>query len=81
MKKVVIYSTGNCTYCNMAKEFFTANNVAYENINVAEDPVKRQEMIDKSGQMGVPVIFIDDQMVIGFNRKALTSLLELAPAQ
>ncbi len=73
--KVTIYSTPNCTYCNMAKEFFTANNVSFESIDVAIDPVRRQEMIEKSGQMGVPVIFVDDQMVIGYNKQILANLL------
>ncbi|HEY9586378.1 MAG TPA: glutaredoxin domain-containing protein [Candidatus Paceibacterota bacterium] len=75
VKKVVIYSTPNCTYCNMTKEFFAANNIPYETIDVAADPVRRQEMIDKSGQMGVPVIFIDDQMIIGYNKRVLSNLL------
>ncbi|MFZ3020286.1 MAG: glutaredoxin domain-containing protein [Minisyncoccia bacterium] len=74
-KKVVIYSTPNCTYCNMAKDFFAANNVAYETIDVASDPVRRQEMIEKSGQMGVPVILIDDEMIVGFNKRMLATLL------
>lgn len=59
----------------MAKEFFTANNVSFESIDVAIDPVRRQEMIEKSGQMGVPVIFVDDQMVIGYNKQILANLL------
>ncbi len=74
-KKVVIYSTPNCTYCNMAKEFFTANNVSFETIDVAADPVRRQEMIEKSGQMGVPVILIDDQMIVGYNKRVISNLL------
>lgn len=77
-KNVVIYSTPNCTYCNMAKEFFTANNIPFQTIDVASDPVRRQEMIEKSGQMGVPVILVDDQMVIGFNKRLLSNLLGIA---
>ncbi len=80
MKKVVIYSTPNCTYCNMAKEFFAANNVSFESVDVAADPARRQEMIDKSGQMGVPVILIDDQMIVGFNKRMLSNLLGIAAA-
>ena len=76
-KKVVIYSTPNCTYCNMAKEFLTASNVSFEAIDVAADPVRRQEMIEKSGQMGVPVILVDDQMIVGYNKKILIGLLGL----
>lgn len=80
MKKVVIYSTPTCVYCNAAKEFFTQNNVAFENFNVAEDLTKRQEMIEKSGQMGVPVIFVDDEMVVGFDKARLSELLGVAQA-
>ena len=75
MKAVSIYSTPTCTYCNMAKELFKTNNIPFESIDVATDPVRRQEMIEKSGQMGVPVIFVDDQMIIGFNKGVLTNLL------
>lgn len=59
----------------MAKEFFTANNVPFTDLNVAEDEAKRAEMIDKSGQMGVPVIFIGEDMVIGFNEGKIKQLL------
>ena len=76
-KKVVIYSTPSCVYCNAAKKFFTENNVQFENYNVAEDLAKRQEMIERSGQMGVPVIFVDDEMVFGFDKSRLTDLLGL----
>jgi glutaredoxin-like YruB-family protein len=76
-KQVVIYSTPTCHYCNMAKEFFTANNVEYTEYNVAEDADKRAEMVDKSGQMGVPVIFIEDSMTIGFNEGKLKEELGL----
>ncbi len=59
----------------MAKEYFTQHNVAYEEIDVAADPVKRKEMIDKSGQMGVPVIEINGQIMVGFDEETLASLL------
>ncbi len=75
MKKVTIYSTPNCTYCNMAKDFFNANNISFESVDVAIDPVRRQEMVELSGQMGVPVILVDDQIVVGFNKPLLSSLL------
>lgn len=57
----------------MAKEFFTQNNVSYTEHNVASDMEKRQEMIDKSGQMGVPVIFVGDEMIIGFDKEKLAA--------
>lgn len=75
MKKVIIYSTPTCTYCNMAKDFFKDNNIEFENFDVSTDPIKRQEMIEKSQQMGVPVIFIEDQMIIGFDKDRISQLL------
>ena len=59
----------------MAKEFFKDNNVEYTDYNVAEDAEKRQEMVEKSGQMGVPVISIDDQIVVGFDENKLKEAL------
>ncbi|MEK7178766.1 MAG: glutaredoxin domain-containing protein, partial [Patescibacteria group bacterium] len=56
-------------------EFFDENNVSYEEFNVAEDAQKRDEMIQRSGQMGVPVIFVDGTMVIGFDQAKLSELL------
>jgi glutaredoxin 3 len=75
MKHVTIYSTPTCTYCNAAKEFFKTNNVAFESFDVATDLAKRQEMIEKSGQMGVPVIFVDNELVVGFDKERLSELL------
>lgn len=72
---VIIYSTPVCTYCKMAKEFFKENNISYTEIDVASDADKRAEMIDKSGQMGVPVIEIGDNIVIGFDQEAVSGLL------
>jgi glutaredoxin len=64
----------------MSKEFFKANGVEYTEFNVAADQEKRQEMIDKSGQMGVPVIYVGDEMTIGFDKKRLSDLLGLQEA-
>ncbi|MGB4076400.1 MAG: glutaredoxin family protein [Minisyncoccia bacterium] len=74
-KPVAIYTTPTCHFCQMTKEFFKAHNVAYTEHDVAADPAKRTEMIDKSGQMGVPVITIGDDMVIGFDKTRLSELL------
>ncbi len=76
-KKVVIYSTPTCHFCHAAKDYFAANSVAYTDYNVAQDMERRKEVLEKSGQMGVPVIFIDDQMVIGFNKPKLAELLNI----
>ncbi len=75
MKQVSIYTTPTCSYCRAAKEFFKEHNIAFTEYNVATDAEKRQEMIQKSGQMGVPVIFIDSDMVIGFDQPRLSTLL------
>ena len=79
MAKVTIYSTPSCVYCRMAKDFFKENNVAYEEYNVASDLKARQEMFSKSHQMGVPVIDVDGQIIVGFDKKTLEDLL--APAK
>lgn len=75
MPKVIIYTTPSCVYCKMAKELFHAHNVAYEEKDVAIDEQAQGEMIDKSGQMGVPVIDIDGQIVIGYDKDMLKELL------
>jgi glutaredoxin-like YruB-family protein len=75
MKPVAIYTTETCSYCKLAKEFFQKNNVQYQEFNVGTDLEKRQEMIEKSGQMGVPVITIDGEVVVGFNKPRLQELL------
>lgn len=77
-KQVTIYSTPTCHFCHAAKDFFTANNVAFTDINVATDLDKRKEMIDKSGQMGVPVITVGDDVIVGFNQPVLKELLQIA---
>ena len=62
----------------MAKEFFSANNIPFTDYNVGTDTTRRKEMIDKSGQMGVPVIIIDNKdVVIGFDKNSLTQLLAI----
>jgi glutaredoxin 3 len=75
MKSVKIYSTPSCTYCTMAKDFFKAKGVAYEEYNVAADLEKRKEMIDRSGQMGVPVIDIDGKVMVGYDEATIAQAL------
>lgn len=75
MEKVTIYSTPSCHFCQAAKAFFGENNVEYEDFNVAEDQSKRQEMIDLTGQMGVPVIRVGDEVVVGFDEGKVKELL------
>lgn len=74
---VKIYTTTHCPYCNMAKDFFKKNNVEYEEINVESDQKAAEDMIEKSGQMGVPVIDVNGQIIVGFNRPALERALKL----
>ena len=62
----------------MAKEFFKANNVSYTEYNVASDLEKRKEMVAKSGQMGVPVIVIGDELTVGFNQPKIAQLLDIS---
>ncbi|MFA5841984.1 MAG: glutaredoxin family protein [Candidatus Paceibacterota bacterium] len=78
MKKVAIYTTPTCVYCNMAKKFFQENKVEYEEYNVATDLAKRQEMMEATGQMGVPVIKVGDDVVVGFNQPRIRELLGMA---
>lgn len=76
-KTVTIYSTPVCHFCHAAKDFFAAHNVTFTEHDVAADLAKRQEMIEMTGQMGVPVIRINDDVVIGFDEGKLTELLGL----
>ena len=73
--KVSIYTTPSCQYCKMAKALFQEHNIEYNEYNVAVDIEKRKEMIERSGQMGVPVIDIDGQIVVGFDHEQLSGLL------
>jgi len=74
-KKVVIYSTPTCPVCKRAKAYLSQKEISYTEYNVATDKEKAHEMIHKSGQMGVPVIIVDDQLVVGFNQTKLDELL------
>jgi len=77
MSKVTIYTTPTCAYCVMAKNFFEENDVEYEEKNLIEDEQARKDAVEKSGQMGVPVIEIGDNVVVGFNKEKVADLLEL----
>jgi glutaredoxin 3 len=74
-KNVTIYSTPTCHFCQMTKDFLKEKGIGYTEHNVAQDLAKRQEMIQKSGQMGVPVIVVGDEMIIGFDKERLASTL------
>lgn len=74
-KVVVVYSTPTCPWCKKAKDYLTQKGIAYTNYDVSTDRDKAKEMIDKSKQMGVPVITIDNQVIIGFNQPQIDKLL------
>ncbi len=74
-KKIKVYSTPTCPYCKMAKKFLDKNKIEYENIDVSVDQVAAKEMVDKSGQMGVPVILIDEKIIVGFNKEEIKKAL------
>ena len=75
--KVTIYSTDTCHFCHQAKDFFDANKIEYTDYNVGTDLAKRKEMVDKTKQMGVPVIEIDGNVMVGFSQGKVESLLGL----
>lgn len=75
--KVEIYSTPFCAYCKMAKDYFKKSGIAFIEYDVTKDAVRRQEMLDKTHQYGVPVIIIDDKIVLGFDRAKIDQLLGL----
>ncbi len=74
-KKITVYSTSMCPFCIRAKQFLKDNNIAFEDIDVAENHEKAQEMIKKSGQMGVPVLEIDGQIIVGFDKEKIKEVL------
>ncbi len=73
---VTIYTTPTCGYCNMAKSWFRQKNISFTEHNVAANMAKAQEMVKKSGQMGVPVIDVHGQVIIGFNQPAIERALK-----
>ncbi len=77
MKKVIVYSTPTCPFCIRAKKFLDDNNVEYENADVSLDQAKVEEMMRKSGQMGVPVLDIEGEIVVGFDQDRIQELLGL----
>lgn len=78
MKNVTIYTTPTCVYCKMAKAFFTEKHVAYTEKDVVADMKAREEMVQKSGQLGVPVIDVSGTIIVGFDREALVGALGIS---
>lgn len=75
MKNIKVYSTPTCPWCIRLKQFLSENNVAFENIDVSSDQAAGEEMMRKSGQMGVPVLDIDGQIIVGFDRGRIKDIL------
>jgi glutaredoxin-like YruB-family protein len=76
-KEVKVYSTPACPYCKMVKKFLEDNSIPYNDLNVAEDKAALEDIVSRSGQMGVPVIDIDGELVIGYNQVQLKEKLGL----
>ncbi len=75
MKKVIIYTTSWCPFCEMTKEFLKQKNIPYEEKNVEFDMQAREEMVQKSGQLGVPVIDIEGKIIVGFSPQEIEEAL------
>jgi len=76
--KVTLYETSSCPWCKKTKEFLDSHNVKYKAVFVDDDQKAAQEMIEKSGQMGVPVVEIDGDIIVGFNKDALAKALDIS---
>ena len=74
--KVIVYSTPTCPWCHVAKDYLKKNNVEFDDFDVSKDHAKGEEMIKKSGQMGVPVLDIGGKIIIGFNKKEIDEALK-----
>ena len=77
MANVTVYSTPTCPWCVKAKEFLKEKKIEFEDKDVSADEGARNEMVEKSGQMGVPVLDIDGTVIVGFDQDAIKSALKL----
>lgn len=75
---VVVYSTPTCPYCIRLKQFLTDHRIVFENVDVSVDRARAEEMIAKSGQMGVPVVDIDGRIIVGFDKAQISAALGIA---
>lgn len=76
-KNIIVYSTPSCPYCVMAKTFLRERDIAFEDVDVSKDRSRAEEMVQKSGRMGVPVLDIEGQVIVGFQPNLIAELLEL----
>jgi len=77
MDDVIIYTTPNCPYCNMAKDFLEENKIGYRDVDVSADHDAAREMIKRSGMTGVPQLLIGEKLIIGFDKEAIKETLGL----
>ncbi len=77
MLMIKVFSTPFCIYCVSLKQFLKKHNIEFEEVDVSEDKVAQEEMIKKSGQMGVPVVEIDGEIIVGFNKNKISELLKI----
>lgn len=73
---VTVYTTATCPYCKLVKEYLDEQGIEYKNVDVGEDPAAANEMVKKSGQMGVPVVDIDGEIIVGWNKDELENALK-----
>ena len=77
MSKIIVYGTPTCPYCTRAKAYFSDKNINIEYVDISQDSAKGEEMVKKSGQMGVPVIDIDGSIIVGFDREKIEETLKV----
>ncbi len=75
--EVIIYTTPTCSWCQAAKDYLRAREIEFEEVDVSADPDRAREMVERSGQYGVPVLEIDGEMIVGFDRARIDELLRL----
>ncbi|GIV17933.1 MAG: NrdH-redoxin [Armatimonadota bacterium] len=75
--RVIVFSTPNCPYCNMAKRYLRERGIRFRDVDVSRDPAAARDMVRRSGQQGVPVIDINGKIVVGFDRAKINQLLGL----
>jgi len=78
MSKIIVYSTPTCPYCNLVKDYLKKKGIEFEEKDVSVDRAAAREMVERSGQMGVPQIIINDKVIVGFNRDAIDEELNKA---
>ena len=75
--KVIVFSTPSCPWCSRVKQYLRSKNIVFKDVNVAVDQVAAQEMVRRSGQQGVPQLWIDNKVVVGFDQNKINQYLSL----